>query len=497
MTIPLMPPTATSRRILQSAYNYCRTTSTVTSPIIASRSLQNKYDDSHCHGNSSLRYYYMTSSSETVLSPSSLLSACHNIRHCKESFGHDRRHSHRNYSSSSSANKTNSTLFDDPSKLPPSSSSILKQEDHELSAEELQLKIALNEYIREKQTPTISDDITDNDDDDDDDGDYLLENLQRAYMDLEYWEEALQIEVHKCHLYFRVDTDEYADSVHAQGKFHLRQEDFANSKRLYEEALEYFERTENSVQQGHVLISLAGWYFFRNQLDAALDCLHRSEAMLDSNPALLYKCLDNQGLIYRLWGEFHVALDKYQQALQVVVADDKETRSALKMHMADMFVALEEPNEALTVYQDLLIELTSTSTSTTTTKKSQSQHQSEQQQQQELGMRGVLLHNIATIHVDQGQHELAVEEFQEALTAKQSAGGEHNPEVAKTLNSLGALHAGVFGEKQVALEYFQQALFIARIHAEDGENPRNDPDVKNALQNISVMEQDLAGERQS
>ena len=80
--------------------------------------------------------------------------------------------------------------------------------------------------------------------------------------------------------------------------------------------------------------------------------------------------------------------------------------------------------------------------------------------------------------------------------AKKTAGGEHNPEVAKTLNSLAALHAGSFGEKQVALTYFKQALMIARIHAEDRENPQNDPDVMNVLQNISVIEQDLAAEQQ-
>ncbi|VEU42151.1 unnamed protein product [Pseudo-nitzschia multistriata] len=320
---------------------------------------------------------------------------------------------------------------------------------------------------------------------DEDEERHLLENLQRAYMSLEYWEEALQIEAFKCHMYFVEETDEYADSVHAQGKFYLRQEDFVNSKNLYEEALEYFERTDNSVQRGHVLISLAGWYFFRNQLDESLDCLEQSESMLDSNPALLYKCLDNQGLIYRLWGEFHVALDKYQQALQVVSVDDIDTRSALKMHIADMHLALDESNEALNVYQDLLIEL-SASTPTSTNP-----------DQQRLGMRGVLLHSIATIHADQGEHELALTEFREALATKQSAGGENNPEVAKTLNSLGALHAGVFDEKHVALEYFQQALLIARIHAEDGENAVNDPDVANALQNISIIKQELAGGRQS
>jgi tetratricopeptide (TPR) repeat protein len=129
-----------------------------------------------------------------------------------------------------------------------------------------------------------------------------------------------------------------------------------------------------------------------------------------------------------------------------------------------------------------LMEISSSNTNTTS-----------QEQDDDLGIRGVLLHNIATIHVDQGEHELALEEFREALRIKQIAGGEHNPEVAKTLNSLGALHAGVFNDKLQALDYFKQALLIARIHVDND----HDTDIMNALQNISLMEQDLYGERQS
>eukprot|EP00532_Pseudo-nitzschia_australis_P003979 CAMPEP_0168194770 /NCGR_PEP_ID=MMETSP0139_2-20121125/19431_1 /TAXON_ID=44445 /ORGANISM="Pseudo-nitzschia australis, Strain 10249 10 AB" /LENGTH=595 /DNA_ID=CAMNT_0008118443 /DNA_START=173 /DNA_END=1960 /DNA_ORIENTATION=- len=502
---------------------------------------------------------YCSSRSLAAATPSSSSSSSisSSLHFCKPLFGHDRRRSlseslprslsqlHRYYGNISgqnlniqlnsveNENDTESTIDiidgihlpffgKQQSKLPASSSSILKQDDDELSTEELRLKKALNDYIRnhqqkqqqqqyrnttkEETSTTISTSTTYNYDESFEDYDdekertrFRLENLQRAYMDLEYWEEALQIEAFKCHVYFAEDTDEYADSIHAQGKFYLRQQSFADSKRLYEEALDYFERTDNSVQQGHVLISLAGWYFFRNQLDEALDCLQRSESVLDSNPnpALLYKCLDNQGLIYRLWGEFHVALDKYQQALQVVLVDDTETRLALKLHVADMHLALDESHEALAVFQELLIELAS---SATTAESDNNNNNSEQQSVNNLGMRGVLLHNIATIHADLGEHDLALAEFREALAAKQSsAGGESNPEVAKTLNSLGALHAGAFGEKHVALEYFQQALLIARIHADvgDGENPANDPDVANALQNISVIEQELAGKRES
>ena len=463
MTIQLLQQTATtSRRLLRSAYpRYFSVSSTVT---IDARKVHSR----RC-------YSKILSSGELApknnmvsnLSSSLVLSVSNRRRRpCGADFGHDRQESYRDYSGSSK-----NQIFLSIDQLPPSSSSILKQEDHELSATEVRLKKALQERMQRKdfEKAKLPNDQT---------VDYLLEELQRAYMDLEYWEEALKIEVYKCQTYLSEGTDEYADSIHAQGKFYLRQENFTNSKQLYEQALEYFEQTDNLVQQGHVLISLAGWYFFRNQLDDALESLQRSETMLDSNPALLYKCLDNQGLVYRLWGEFHVALDKYQQALQVVGADDSETRSALKMHIADMHLALEQPKDALNVFQELLMELPSTSTG------NPDQHQ--------LGMRGVMLHNIATIHVDLGDNQLALELFLEALEAKKSAGGEHNPEVAKTLNSLGALHAGSFGEKEVALEYFQQALLIARIHAEDGENPRDDPDVMNVLQNISVIEQDLA-----
>ena len=253
---------------------------------------------------------------------------------------------------------------------------------------------------------------------------------------------------------------------------------------MYEEALEYFESTNNIVQQGHVLISMAGWYFFRNQLDEALQCLHQSETLLDKNPSLLVKCLDNQGLIYRLWGEFDVALDKYQQAMQVVV--DTPTKWAIQMHIGDMLMALEDSDAALLLYLELLDDIS--------TVRTRQQQQQEDVDDEGFGMEGVLYHNIATIHVEQGEYELALEEFRKSLEIKQRVGGEHNPEVAKTLNSLGALHAGIFDEKLHALDCFQKALTIARIHAVDGD-PQTDPDVLSALQNIATMEHELQEEK--
>ena len=94
----------------------------------------------------------------------------------------------------------------------------------------------------------------------------------------------------------------------------------------------------------------------------------------------------------------------------------------------------------------------------------------------------------ATIHVDQGEYDLALDEFHQALQLKQETGGDNHPEVAKTLNSLGVLHAGALHQYPKARECFQQALIIARINAED---PSTDADVVNILQNISHIESQL------
>jgi tetratricopeptide (TPR) repeat protein len=322
-----------------------------------------------------------------------------------------------------------------------SSSKILKQADEELSPEELALKRALESYP--------------------DDTYGVLDDLQHAYMDLGYWQEALGIERTKCQDYLP-DTDEYADSIHAQGKLFLRQQDFRNAQKLYAQALEYFTVTNNSVQRGHVLISMAGWHYFRNRLDDSLELLCESESLLDTNPTLLVKCLDNQGLIHRLWGDYETALDKYRQALQVVV--DEETRQALTLHVADMLSALEEMDQALQVYRELF------------------------ESTQNQGMQGVLLHNIAMIHVDQGDYDMAVEEFNLALDVKRQTGGENNPEVAKTLNALGALYGGILDQKTQAMDYFRQALMIARINADDKED---DPDVLHALRNLTALEKEI------
>ncbi|KAL3929870.1 MAG: hypothetical protein SGBAC_012019, partial [Bacillariaceae sp.] len=242
--------------------------------------------------------------------------------------------------------------------LQQSSATVLKHPNEELSELEQKLKGVLQEY---SDYMDAMDDPNNHELLVQDFGyEEKIEALQEVYMDMGYWSDALGIEQTKCALYFEKGTDEYADSIHAQGKLWLRQEEFGHSKSLYEEALGFFNtpKSNNQVQVGHVLISLAGWYYFQNQLEVAMEHLHKAEPLLDSNPPLLVKCLDNQGLVHRLWGDYHAALDKYQQALQVVdPVKEEETRHALLMHLGDMYQAIEEPQEALQVYHDLIQEM--------------------------------------------------------------------------------------------------------------------------------------------
>jgi tetratricopeptide (TPR) repeat protein len=366
-----------------------------------------------------------------------------------------------------------------------------------------------------------------------------LNQLQQVYMDLGYWQEALEMEQDKCqHLFQNVESDDHADSIHAQGKLHVRiATDTAGdnaqhyhgttARRLYEQAIAHYQCTSNDIQHGHVGISMAGWHFLLHQdYDAALDCLQQAETTFlevllkqqesgddDSRQhvlllyTLLVKCFDNQGLIYRLRGDFSTALEKYQKAMGVMDhVDEKEgtggeigsaengerrqlahLRRAMQMHVGDMYMALEDSDRALDAYQALLRDIQTEQIDNESTELS--------------SMEGVLWHNIAAIHVDHGDYDLALQEFRKSIDAKERASANdgttanqssYHPELAQTWNMMGGLLAGIFEETGQALECFQKALMIARINASSNNvDPQHDPDVLSALQNIAVMEQEL------
>ena len=110
-------------------------------------------------------------------------------------------------------------------------------------------------------------------------------------------------------------------------------------------------------------------------------------------------------------------------------------------------------------------------------------------------MQGVLWHNIASIHVQLGQWEVAEEGFREALRLKEeSAGRDDHPELATTWNALGALYYGLMDEKYSALECFRNVLWITRSHSTRSD-PRTDPDILAAIQTISDIQEQIDREK--
>ncbi|MEQ8871308.1 MAG: tetratricopeptide repeat protein, partial [Roseovarius sp.] len=69
------------------------------------------------------------------------------------------------------------------------------------------------------------------------------------------------------------------------------------------------------------------------------------------------------------------------------------------------------------------------------------------------------LNNIGSVYDDLGEKQQALEYYQQALPLSQAVGDRARE--ATTLNNIGLVYSDL-GEKQQALEYFQQALPLRR-----------------------------------
>lgn len=81
----------------------------------------------------------------------------------------------------------------------------------------------------------------------------------------------------------------------------------------------------------------------------------------------------------------------------------------------------------------------------------------------------------------------ALRELESAYIIKKATLGELHPEVASSLNALGAVHASL-GNDGEALSYFRESLLISRIHASGKDE--EDPQVMQTLRNISLVHGD-------
>lgn len=321
-----------------------------------------------------------------------------------------------------------------------------------------------------------------------------LHTIRDYYEKLMYWDQALRIEEE---LYSNLDEamiEQRADSLHRQGKLQRRLDNPRCSQRLYQKALEMFNEAivqEFDPRKGVVLVSMAGVDFYDGNIQEALEKLKGAESHFSEKLSRfdMVQCLKHQGLVYRSMEEFAVALDCYQRASEILsraevgtieVSEVLEVKQSLQMDIADMYAALGLHIEALEAYQALL-----------------EHDMKDDDARSERALDGIVWHAIGKIHAQQYQKEkadrgvdnqdllrMAKEELEHAVQIKENWFGGESSETGKTYRSLGAVCAILEDHQHEALAWFKKALLVARIHAQD----ENDPEVMYALRNVAVLQ---------
>ena len=245
---------------------------------------------------------------------------------------------------------------------------------------------------------------------------------------------------------------------------------------------------------------------------------------------VLIKCWQHQGLVYRSMDDYRAAWDKYRCALDWLesiprskdATDDQQDeedeeeevkfwkeeypqiKQSLQLDLADMLSALDQHTEALDLYQAIL--QTAEEKLQQLQQPDNNDHETENDAALLASMefqllRGVLYHNIGKLYAamasaeskqkdnsksnstnSNNNHSLYITRALDYLTQsrvlKEQWMGDTHPELAKTLNSLGAVHAirandndngdtveDADHHRVQALKCFQHALLIARMKA--------------------------------
>jgi tetratricopeptide (TPR) repeat protein len=310
------------------------------------------------------------------------------------------------------------------------------------------------------------------------------------------------------------------------------------------------ENTRDAVYHadiGHVHVSMAGVYFHQAQALEDQDtaereaCLRRALSILldEAHDHFRYhgrtaeearhqkqqqsaavgspdmvKYLQHVGLIYRHLHEYDRALLQYEEAYRVTEqffsdsssridplginapadADSSDLasimhdrRQNLLLDMADTYFVLDRFDESLQCYQELL---------------PQRHDEDATPAPVSSALEGIVLHNIGRIYIQQGDFDQAIPTLKRAIVVKQQhLGTESHPEIAKTLDALGAVYASIAkagdSDKGISAEYlakashcFRQSLLIARMHAAAlfPDRPASeDPQVIICLRNLATL----------
>lgn len=309
-----------------------------------------------------------------------------------------------------------------------------------------------------------------------------MPNLQAMidiFMKLEDWEQALNFEQE---LKQRLNEEGASSSMKAAsywriGNLHMRLQNLVKGQESYKDALNECKQVDENDRElyGNILVALAGAQFHLGEAPQALETLQEvldqgyfTTSSSSTNTDSLVRCLARKGLVYRHLLQFSEALKSYRDALNIIeaTAEDKSlsmSKTNLLLDVADMHAALEEWDEALTIYKQLL-------------------GLPQDDRSDDMAWKGVLSHSIGKIYAQKGDYDQASTFLQTAIDCKRHGLPEHqgsHEELGKSLQALGAVY-GVTGKSRQALDCFQEALMYARM------KDNNQEEIMLCLRNIAV-----------
>lgn len=211
---------------------------------------------------------------------------------------------------------------------------------------------------------------------------------------------------------------------------------------------------------------------------------------------------ENIAMLYRKHGDLKMALGRYENALRIYRQQyhDDSTLHGGSEHIINLLVdcgdclsGLGKYDEALKRYEEalklhmLLV-----------------RHQRKQERNSvychsEVNSKhvavvtplvGVLKHNIGMMYAYLGNYEEAMSEYLNAVSIKKSF-GEHHAQVGITYNAIGAMQ-GAKGDTESALNYFEKALEIFRMHTSAVGDEDQDENIYCTKKNIEKVQKSLS-----
>lgn len=296
-----------------------------------------------------------------------------------------------------------------------------------------------------------------------------VERVRDCCETLEYYQHAIEMEGQLLLQQQQRSNDDplsTADIQYRIGKLYMKSNDLVNANKYYKLALDSYELLDNlSETVGHILVSMAGVQFHRNQHERALELLTDAQSYL---PKTSIKVHEHQGLVYRSMQDFDAALQCYQTALTL-----EPHNVSLQLDVADMHMALEQFDEAKDLYERLLDDWNNSNN-----------HNNSDDGDKDPSIPAILYHNLGKLHAQIHAPETARDYLEQSVQLKRLHGMH---DLGKTLNVLGGVYA-LLQQNTRALQCFQESLVLLRQESsDDDEAQHTHPQILLCLRNIAVL----------